>query len=409
MFGSATFTLLGLLLVAGLLLHQLPLLLLCLALLLAAGLSQLWERYCFHGIEYRRRFTSSRMEFGSTVELEMEIVNRKLLPLSWLEIEDEIPRHLPPIQGRVCPSHKPDRALLCSLIALRPYERVRRRYSIPCTSRGEHLFGPVKLRTGDLFGLVMRELVLEDVDELIIHPRTVPLARVHLPARRPLGDLRVHSWLFEDPVWIAGIREYQARDSIRRIHWPASARIGRLQTKVYEATTTYELIIFVNVRSAEGGWWGLDYDPDALELAIMTAASVTVWGLERGYQIGLCTNGMHRFSRARIDVSPANHFAQRERILEALGRLQPLAVEPFEATLERGTRRLPFGATLVIVSAVLTKSIAAMLITLRKRGHPIVLVLTGREDVHGPLDGVAVRRIGPPEGWRTLPALSLAF
>src|SRR5438105_1590965 len=115
--------------------RQTPLFLLALALLLAAGLSQLWKRYCLAGLEYRRRFSHQRVTFGETIELEIEIVNRKLLPLAWLEIEDEIPADLPPERSKVARSHKADRAILNSLIALRPFERVRRRYRIPCNAR----------------------------------------------------------------------------------------------------------------------------------------------------------------------------------------------------------------------------------------------------------------------------------
>src|SRR5712692_9886179 len=96
MFGTATLTLLSLLLIVSLLAHQAPLFLLALALLLASGLSRIWERYCLTGLEYRRSFSRARVEFGDTIELEIEIVNRKLLPLSWLEIEDELPVELRP-------------------------------------------------------------------------------------------------------------------------------------------------------------------------------------------------------------------------------------------------------------------------------------------------------------------------
>ena len=63
--------------------REAPLFLLTLALLVAAALSRLWERFALERIEYRRHFSRAQVAFGEQVELEIEVVNRKLLPLSW--------------------------------------------------------------------------------------------------------------------------------------------------------------------------------------------------------------------------------------------------------------------------------------------------------------------------------------
>jgi|DewCreStandDraft_2_1066082.scaffolds.fasta_scaffold01915_17 uncharacterized protein (DUF58 family) len=408
MLGAATLWMLALLLFLSVLAHQAPLFVLSLALLVAAGVSKLYERYCLSGLEYRRRFSRRAADFGETIELEVEVVNRKLLPLAWLEIEDETPRALPPARGRVHFSHKPNRSLLTSLLALRPYERVRRHYPLPCLTRGEHRFGPVRLRTGDLFGLVTREEVRLQEDVLVVYPRVVPVAALGLPARRPLGELRTRSWLFEDPSRLAGVRDYRPGDSLRRIHWAATARTQRLQAKIYEATTSHTLMLFLNVQSTPAGWWGLGYDPDVLELSIMTAASLAAWAFEHGYQVGLVTNGMHYFRRTKVAVAPTGDPARLPDFLDALGRLQPIAVRPFETLLTEDVRQLPFGATIVAVTGVLTAPVVSALLALTRRGHAVTIVLTGRQDAPASLVGIPVRRVGPPEAWRELAELRFA-
>jgi uncharacterized protein (DUF58 family) len=408
MFGPGFATLLVLLVVVSILARETPLFLLTLALLVAAGLSRIWERYCLTGLEYRRHFSARRAKFGETIQMDVEIVNRKILPLAWLEVEDEIPRDLPPARGKVWHSHKPTRSLLSSLIALRPYERIRRHYPIPCTVRGEHVFGPVRLRSGDLFGLVSKEVTQEQEDVLVVYPRVVPLTTLGLPAHQPLGELRTQSWLFEDPSRMVGVREYRPGDSLRRVHWAASARTQRLQVRVFEPTTSYKLAIFLNVKSTPGGWWGLDYDPDALEMAITAAASISAWAIDQGYQVGISTNGMHRFGRLKVSVDPSGTPSQLQQILEALGRLQPIPVRPFEDTLARDTSRLAYGSTIVVVSAVLTAPVVAEMLALRRRGHPVTLVYAGRQAMPGPMDGVVVRRVGPPDAWRDVSELSIA-
>jgi uncharacterized protein (DUF58 family) len=407
-FGSATTAILGLLLLISIIARQAPLFLLAGALLLAAGLSALWKRYCLTGLEYRRHFSRRTVEFGETIDLEIEIVNRKLLPLSWLEVDDELPAAIAPPQAHPVGSYKPSRATLDMLLAFRPYERIRRRYHLPGRARGEHTFGTVRLRTGDLFGLVSEELTLSLEESVVVYPRVVPLTALGLPAQNPLGDRRARSWLFEDPSRFAGVRDRRPEDALRRIHWAASARTQSLQVKIFEPSTTPKLLIFLNTVSSPGDWWGHSYDPDALELAITTAASIAAWGLATRYQVGLKTNGVHRLRSLRVGVEPAGDAEQLRRILETLGRLQPLAARNFAQTLAEESHHLPFGATIVAITAVLGAADVGELLALRHRGYPVVLVLTGRQSAAPPLDGIVVRRVGPPEVWSTTAALSLA-
>jgi uncharacterized protein (DUF58 family) len=303
-------------------------------------------------------------------------------------------------------SHKVGRALLSSLVALRPFERVRRRYVLPGRARGEHVFGPVRLRTGDLFGLVSRELDLDETDRLIVYPRVVPLARLGLPARQPLGDLRTRSWLFEDPSRFVGAREHRPGDSLRRIHWGASARSGRLQVKVFEATTSHQLAFFLDLNTS-GPWWSLTYDADLVELAITAVASAATWAIEQDYPVGLVTNGMHRGRLGRVAVAPGAGPNQLQLVLEALAGLEPFAARPFALVVAEAARRLPYGATVVVVAAGLDRAVVAELLGLRRRGHPVVVILTEDRTLSGSLDGIVVRRLGPPESWREAPALDL--
>jgi uncharacterized protein (DUF58 family) len=407
MFGSATLALLGVLVAVSIAARQAPLFLLSFALLLAAGLSALWKRYCLTGLEYRRHVSRHAVEFGHPIEIDVEIVNRKLLPLSWLEVDDEIPQAIAPDGRRNALATKSGRTALHSLIALRPYERVRRRYRLPGNVRGEHNLGPVRLRTGDLFGLVSEELELSLEESVVVYPRVVSLTALGLPAQNPLGDRRTLSWLFEDPSRFAGVREYRPEDSLRRIHWGASVRSQTLQVKVFEPSTTYKLMVFLNVTSLPGLWWSSSYDSDALELTITTAASIAAWGLEHRYQVGLATNGLHRLRSLRVGVEPAGGGDQLPKILESLGRLQVPTVRPFELTLAEESRRLPFGATIIAVSAVAGAAVVGELLALRRRGYPVVLVLTGRQSVTTSLDGIVVRQVGPPEAWATAETLAL--
>ena len=407
MFGTATFTLLVLTLILSTLLRQTPLFLLSLALLLAAALSWLWDRYGLVGVEYSRRFSKRRVPFGETITLDLEIVNRKLLPLAWLEIDDEISPTLAIARGQIATGWRTGRDILANLVALRPYERIRRHYPLTCTVRGEHVFGPTRLSTGDLFGLVVRDIEREDTESIVVFPRVVPLADLGLPANRPIGDRRSRSWLFEDPSRIVGVRELRPGDSVRRIHWAASARTQQLQVKIFEPTTSHKLMIFLNLISTTADWWNPASDPDVLEFGITAAASIATWAVDERYQVGLATNGMHRYGSRRVVLEASGDPSVLPRLLEALGRLQPIAIRPFEQTLAEESRHLHYGTTAVAITHDLSAAVAAELTRIRRRGHAVTVILTGRDPKVTRLNGIAVRLAGPPEEWRNTPALTL--
>ncbi|MHB1415387.1 MAG: DUF58 domain-containing protein [Chloroflexota bacterium] len=407
MLGELPLILTTILFVASLATRNGLLLFVSLAVLLVALVSRLWERHCFTGVEYRRHFSQRRAFFGEEVELTVEVVNRKVLPLAWLEVEDEVPGAVSFLSGRLSASHKAGRNLLMNLFSLRWYERIRRRYRLRCDARGYHTFGPIRLRSGDLFGFTTKDLVLEQEDHILVYPRVVPVTQLGLPARDPFGDRRSRQRLFEDPLSVAGIREYRYGDSLRRVHWKATARAQQLQVKLYEPTTTYRLVIFLNMNTFGEDWWSFAFDHSLLEFSITVAASVASWAMESGYQVGLYANGNARKSDSKVAIPASRDPEQLTHILEALAAVLPFAAMPLEDLIASESWGLPYGSTLVVVTAVLNDEIVARLSALGAAGHRLTLLLIGDHVPPITLPGITVYRIGGEEAWRDLAALAV--
>lgn len=404
MFGKTGYWLVGLLLLISVVIRSGLLFFFALALLLAAIASWVWERYSLERVEYRRWFTPARAFFGEQVDFTVEVVNRKALPLAWLQVEDEIPRQLEPVKGRSTPTYKPDRSNLTNLLSLRWYERVRRHFQIRCDVRGYHAFGPVELRSGDMFGFSSRQSTLPGQDYLLVYPKVVPISQLGLPSKEPFGDMKARQWIFEDPLRTVGVRDYVYGDSPRRIDWKATARTQELQVRVYEPTTTYRLVVMLNLNTYGSYWWQ-GFVADLLELAIVAAASVANWAIEQGYQVGLYANAemlVNDRTHERVRVTPSRDPEQLTQILEALAKVSPFTTMPLEHLLQLEARELPYGATIVVVSAVLSEESLSQLMTLKAAGHRIALLLIGDDVPDVPLDGIWTYRIGGEERWREL-------
>jgi uncharacterized protein (DUF58 family) len=411
----------GALLLASAAVHQ-PLVFIAGLLALAMGaIPELWYRFCFAGLVYQRHMSERRVFFGETVTLRLSVENRKLLPLPWLEVEDEFPEPLTLQGGRLEPHFKPRRMLLVNALSLWWYQRVTRRYQVQCAARGVFTFGPLTLRSGDPFGLLTREQRLEQEDTLLVYPPILPIERFGLPSHHPFGERRAPRRLLEDPTRVVGVREWQPEDDLRRVHWKATARAMRLQSKVYEPTTTYALALFVNVNTFANPVLGVN--APLFELVVAAAASVAAWANEQGYAVGLFSNGMQALDEAEQSVSsdeaervaqarqamqvrlpPTSRPEQLPRVLEALARLIPYFGSPLEEKLAAEQSFLPIGTTIVLVSAAaaVTPALVMTLLQARTRGHAVALLLTGETAFEVP--GVPSYRLGNEEVWHALVA-----
>ena len=370
---------------------------------LALALSWVWGRFCLDDLTYRRTFGRPTVAFGDDVTLTIEIVNRKPLPLPWIDISDEIPAAVELVRGEVLYSWRPGRRILPHLLALRWYERVVRRYQLHCPARGEHVFWPVEVRSGDLFGLATRRIEWPARQTLLVYPKVVPVAALGLSARFPLGDARGPNRLVRDPLRLAGIRPYTDGDSIRQMHWKATARLGALQVKTYDPSTTLRAMLFLNLDTMPRAWEGIR--PDLLELAICTTASLASHLVGERYQVGLAANGLLARTTARVRVPPSRAPGHLATILSMLARLTAMATLPFTDLLRVERRHVPAGATIVVITGLLDDAIRAQAHAYRAAGHPVLVLVIG-DDLRGAREpGLDVRWIGDEARWRALLAL----
>jgi uncharacterized protein (DUF58 family) len=374
--------------------------------LLGAGASYLSHRFCLSRVEVRRTFSPRRAFYGETVTLALEVTNRKPMPLAWLEVTDELPEEIVPQRGRIIPSLRQRRQHLVHLFSLRWYERVRRRVTITCTARGHFALGPARIRSGDLFGLTSQGKTLEDVDHLIVYPKVVPLEALGIPALHPLGDFQSPRPLLEDPTRTVGVRDYLTIDPLRRAHWKATARMGRLQARVYEATTAHRIGVFLNLDTLGEYAEYRGFVRPLLELNIMTAASLAAWAAGERHPVGLFANGYLPEGLHRVRLAPALGETHLTKILEALAKVYPTPVIPLGDLMLLDAAGLPWGSTAVVVTAVIDPPLLAGIAGLRDAGHAVVLVLIG-DRVEDPRLGIPTHRVSGEAGWRALDEIHL--
>jgi uncharacterized protein (DUF58 family) len=284
------------------------------------------------------------------------------------------------------------------------YHRVKRRYPLKCLKRGHFTFGPARIRSGDLFGFFTRETNLPQMDHLTVYPRIVPLEKLGIPSRQPLGDKRTRSDIFQDPILTLGVREYQPGDSLKRIHWKNTARSGKLLTRVFETTTTVDVAIFFDVRTVPPPLQGVV--TKRLELGIVATVSLANHALAHGYRVGLYVNQNRWFTREPVRLPPSQNPDQLRQILETLAQVHPSATMPINLVVQRESAGLAWGSTLVVISASPTISIKTSLLKMKRAGRRVVLVIIGGEKT-AEIPGLSVYHIGDDVNWSEMEQLSI--
>ena len=405
-------TLIGLaMIVAGAMLGAPGLLLIGALTLLSRWLTTLWSRYGLPSIGYERRIASDRAVWGDQVPLDVEVWNRKLLPVPLLTADDHVTDSLRVVGRPLAASERPGQGALQNAWSLLWYERVVRHLVIDARRRGAFTFGPVRLTVSDLFERGTSSEERDLPGELLVRPRTVAV-RVPPAAEAPLGSARSRSSLFTDPSRFAGVRRYEPGDPMRRIHWRATARLGEPVSRRYEPVHERHVLLAVDLQTVPGPHWLMHFDDDQVEALCVAAASLARHMLRTDTACGLLLGAQLAGGRRWAYLPPSAAASQLGRIEDVLARVQPIVSLPFERLLGVVPRRLAPGATVVSLGARDPEPYADRLRRLSRTGYAVTHLSFGpHRDAHRASmadAGIAAHVAGLDPDWRDADALVLA-
>lgn len=150
---------------------------------------------------------------------------------------------------------------------LRRDETGIRTYRLPTNQRGTYDVGPVEIPKADPFGLCRRVRRMGDAQAISVHPRIIALRPLPTGKSRnlegPSSDMSP-----QGSVTFHRLREYVIGDDLRTVHWPSTARLGKLVVRHYVDTAQPCTVILVDLRPGV-------YSPASFEEAMDVAASVS--------------------------------------------------------------------------------------------------------------------------------------
>jgi uncharacterized protein (DUF58 family) len=359
--------------------------------LLVAGISWMWNRLSLQEVTYERELSQQRVFIGEEIGITVSLSNRKPLPLGSVRAEDQMPKSVIFADADMAGSHIPESQTMRHATSMGWYERIRWQYTFKCSKRGFYRLGPVRLESGDLFGLFKSTHEERGEDYILVYPKIVPLPELGLPYGRPLGENKGGIRIYEDASRPMGLRDYNLGDPLKIVDWKATARMQQLQVRTFEPSSTMTLILVVAVDTTAHYWEG--YSPNILERVITAAASVASYAAEQQYSVGLFSNGTPVLADRPMRLTPSRANEQLSFILEALATVRPIAMGSMDSQLGENWQKFALGATIVVVSGFITEDMADVLRRAKASGYGIVVLYVGDDDCPQMAGGIVVHHL----------------
>ncbi len=258
-------------------------------------LAALWVYSLERGLGIERKIHLAWATVGDAVPEELTLINKSRLPALWVEIVDET--GTPEASIRMVSDVEPQAS--------------RRRHPLHLFNRrGFFTLGPTRLRAGDPFGIYTLTLRDRHSSHILVLPPYLPLSRLELDPGGWSGDRQRRSGLIAREISDAGVRDYQPGDSLKRIHWRASAHRDALSVRLLDSAASDDWWIFVDLDQAAQAGTGQD---STLELSIVLAASLAMRGQREHRRVGLALAGPDV-----VWLEPRSDPAHRWRVFQAL-------------------------------------------------------------------------------------------
>jgi uncharacterized protein (DUF58 family) len=242
-----------------------------LGLVLAVAAAALWVRYLRRPMQLRRKLGKGERLAGDDVTVSVELDEEGVVPSGALVLRERIAR----LGERETP-------------LVRRHGRLRGRYTLRRVPRGRYPVEQAEIVIEDPFGLERVSVDLPTGAAILVYPRLVDLDRLFSEsgARTPEG----RRLLMRRPTGfdLHSVREYEQGESLRRVHWPSTARRGQLMVKELEDSPRDETAVLLDADSSVVVGEPSD---SSFELAVRAAGSILKSHASRGRRAALLVNG----------------------------------------------------------------------------------------------------------------------
>lgn len=320
----------------------------------------LWARLNLSGLDVTVERGSDRLQVGQVAQSTVRIASRSIFTKLWLQVEDKT--DMPGLPAR-------------TIVTVPAKSKRNWKIGIPCERRGSYTVGPVRVTTGDPFGLFRFGREYGEPRPVLVLPRAEELPYFWSPIAQLPGDGVVRKRTHYVTPNASGIREYYPGDSLNRIHWPSTARLGRLMVKTFEMDPTSNIWVVLDMHVGAQAGEGND---STEEYSVRIATSLANHFLQAERLLGVIAHG-----EEKLTLDPARGSKQYGRILETLAMARADGREPIADVLANEARTFGRNTTLILITPSLDEEWLASVQEIIQHGTRVAVVFVDPEGFGG--------------------------
>lgn len=318
-----------------------------------------------------RKLSGQMVQAGGNVAVDIEVERKFPFPLYYCIIEEIFPKTLMKADGRqekYRTMNKPFRLNVNRKIKKMLFPGMRKQfafsYSIQQIPRGEHHLQHIRIRTGDLFGFLKKETILQLDDYIHAYPGKLPLQMTQSINSLEQGSVSSAVNNLTNTNVAAGVREYAPGDRFSWIDWKQTARKSTVMTKEFEQEKSTETIIVLDSCKHN------EMNPIAYEATVELVLSLLESFRKQSHLAGFLNIGKE------AAVFPAEqNDGKRKNISQFLTRVQPDGERPFSVKLKQEMSRVGSGNSLILVTTHMDDFLKQTLQQLRQSMQKVTLII----------------------------------
>lgn len=221
--------------------------------------------YPIRSFRVTRRINQDQFSVGQRLIGTITVKRSFPFPLFYLLVEDELPDKLKGVKRL----EEPKKLFF-------PWfkKTVSFSYALLEMPRGDHHFRTIRLRTGDLFGLIEKEVTIEVKNYFLVYPSTVDLVYRSNQKQYEQGASSTLTKYWQDSTMAVGVREYQPGDKFAWIDWKATARRDSIMTKEFEQMQSHDVVIFLDRTNSSLFETAVSYAASLIQVIAKSGARV---------------------------------------------------------------------------------------------------------------------------------------
>ncbi|MCQ2009025.1 DUF58 domain-containing protein [Sporolactobacillus sp. STSJ-5] len=202
---------------------------------------------------------------------------------------------------------------------------------------------------------------------LIIYPQPKAVSHLNLAPPQHLGEVPSAHSLFQDYTAPSGIRNYASSDPFKHIHWKASARTGRLQTKTFERVAHQSwTFLFLNASNHLSHERSSDF-----EKRISAAAWLARDARKRDIEFSMYSN-TKTIGQKILGIEPEQGGNHLRKVWELLAFMQKWQIKtPIPQAMQIIDKKLSHPSVLILMDLDQPELAAPFLSKWLKNGHLI--------------------------------------